>query len=223
MNPVVCLPTRNEISSIQLMIDEVKALGLPLFISDQASTDGTQEAAARSGVQVFQREGQGKGCGVQTALKVADRLGHDVLVLIDCDHSYPTQHIPELLRKMEETGAEMVVGCRPFANVVFSHRLVNHLHTGAINLLYGADYHDINSGLRALKVEKFRGLLTAPGFDIEAQISCVAAKRGMKVAEVPCGYERRLGESKIRAWDTWVILKRILRERFATVPDRSAA
>ena len=213
MNPVVCLPTRNEIDSIQLMIDEVKALGLPLFISDQASDDGTQEVAARNGVRVFQRTGQGKGCGVQTALKAAAELGHDILVLIDCDHSYPTKHIPEVLDKIRGTGADMVVGCRPFANVVFSHRLVNHLHTGSINLLYGADYHDINSGLRAIRVDRFAGKLTAPGFDIEAQISCVAAREKMVVAEVPCGYERRLGESKIRAWDTWVILKRIWSER----------
>ena len=213
MNPVVCLPTRNKISSIQLMIDEVKALGLPLFISDQASDDGTQEVAARNSVRVFQHTGQGKGCGVQTAVKAARELGHDVLVLIDCDHSYPTKHIPEVLSKMQASGADMVVGCRPFENVVFSHRLVNRFHTGAINLLYGASYHDINSGLRGRKVGKFEGLLTAPGFDIEAQISCVAAREGMKVEEVPCGYVQRLGESKIRAWDTWVILKRILGER----------
>ena len=212
MNPVVCLPTRNEIDSIQLMIDGVKALGLPLFISDQASEDGTQEAAARNGVKVFQRKGQGKGCGVQTALKAAESLGHDVLVLIDCDHSYPVRHIPELLAEMERASADMVVGCRPFANVVFSHRLVNHFHTGAINLLYGSSYHDINSGLRALRVDRFKGKLTAAGFDIEAQISCVAARERMKIAELPCGYERRLGESKIRAWDTWVILRRILGE-----------
>lgn len=213
MNPVVCLPTRNEIESIQIMIDEVKALGLPLFISDQASDDGTQDVAAKNGVRVFQREGQGKGCGVQTAVKAAAELGHDVLVLIDCDHSYPTKHIPELLAKMRETDADMVVGCRDFADIVFSHRLVNRFHTGAINLLYGASYHDINSGLRAMKVDRFRGKLKSAGFDIEAEISCLAAREKMKTSEIPCGYVRRLGESKIRAWDTWVILKRILKSR----------
>ncbi len=216
MNPVVCLPTRNEIDSIQLMIDEVKALGLPLFISDQASDDGTLAVAAKNSVRVFQRTGQGKGCGVQTALKAARELGHDVLVLIDCDHSYPTKHIPEVLSKMTSSGADMVVGCRPFENVVFSHRLVNRLHTGSINRLYGASYHDINSGLRAIRVDAFAGLLTAEGFDIEAQISCIAAREGMRIEEIPCGYIRRLGESKIRAWDTWVILKRIWRERRGT-------
>ena len=213
MNPVVCLPTRNEIGSVQRMIDAVKALSLPLFISDQASDDGTQEAAAKAGVRVFQRDGQGKGHGVQTAVKAAESLGHDVLVLIDCDCSYPVEDIPKVLAEMERTGADMVVGCRPFGNIQFSHRLVNWLHTGSINLLYGASYHDINSGLRAMKVERFRGKLTAAGFDIEAQISSVAARGKMKTAEVPCGYVKRVGESKIRAWDTLVILKRILLER----------
>lgn len=195
------------------MIDGVKALGLPLFISDSNSDDGTLDAARGAGVPVFQREGQGKGFGVQTAVRAAEQLGHDVVVLIDCDCSYPVQDIPAVLAKMEEVQADMVVGCRPFANICLSHRLVNVFHTGAINLLYGSAYHDINSGLRALRIGRFRGILKAPGFDIEAEMSCLAAKYKMKVAEVPCGYEKRVGESKIRAWDTFVILGRILRER----------
>lgn len=196
------------------MIDEVRALGLPLFLSDQASDDGTQDVARRNGVPVFQRDGQGKGCGVQTAVRKAAELGHDVLVLIDCDHSYPAKDIPPLLAKMEQSGADMAVGCRPFAHISWSHRLVNRLHTLAINLLYGASYRDINSGLRAIRVDRFGGKLTAAGFDIEAQISCVAARERMKVVQMPCGYEKRLGESKIRAWDTFVILRRIAAERF---------
>ena len=76
----------------------------------------------------------------------------------------------------------------------------------------------------AIRVARFRGLLTGAGFDIEAQISCAAAREKMKVAELPCGYVKRVGESKIRAWDTWVILKRILGERTPpTSRPRSAA
>ena len=45
MKAVVCLPTRNEEASIHQMISEIKATKLDLFISDQQSTDKTQEIA----------------------------------------------------------------------------------------------------------------------------------------------------------------------------------
>jgi len=51
---VVCLPTRNERQSIEAMINEVRSLGLDLFISDEHSDDGTQEIAMRLGVCFFQ-------------------------------------------------------------------------------------------------------------------------------------------------------------------------
>ena len=51
---IVCLPTRNEVESIEIMIDKIRALELPLFISDANSTDGTLDIAQQKGVEVFQ-------------------------------------------------------------------------------------------------------------------------------------------------------------------------
>ena len=48
MKAIVCLPTRNEKDSIQAMIDQIQALHLPLFISDQNSTDGTIALAQKN-------------------------------------------------------------------------------------------------------------------------------------------------------------------------------
>ncbi|MFQ6111100.1 MAG: glycosyltransferase family 2 protein [Nitrospinota bacterium] len=211
MRAVVCLPTRNERESIEGMIEAVRALGLDLFISDENSTDGTLEIARRLGVPTHQRNGSGKGKGVQKALEVAEREGYEVMVLIDCDHSYPVDRIPELITYM--SSYDMAVGSRRMGDIPFSHRLVNILHTQAINFLFGGRLRDINSGLRALRVEKFAGRVTAAGFDVEAQLTCLALRQGLRVKEVPVEYRKRRGKSKIRAWDTWVILRRILLER----------
>ena len=212
MKILVCLPTKNEKESIQIMIDRIKELSLDLIICDEQSNDGTIEIASKNSIPVYQRDGKGKGCGVIKALEVAFKLNYDFLVLIDCDNSYPPAYIPELLNFLSEY--DMVVGTRNMRSIQFSHRLVNLLHTGLINLLFMAKLKDINSGLRVLKVDKFLGLIDANSFDIEAQLTTKALKNRFKIKEVPIEYRKRRGNSKIRALDTFIILKTILKERF---------
>ena len=212
MKSCVVLPTKNEEESIAYMIDEIKKLSLPVIVVDEHSTDKTGEIAKSKGVEVFQREGSGKGAGIITAVKIADKKGYDIIVLIDCDSTYPPKYIPELLSHMNE--CDMAIGSRKMTDVKFLHRLPNIIHTQAINLLYNSRLHDINSGLRAFKVKKMLGLLNATGFDIEAQITAKALKHKFKIREIPIEYNKRLGSSKIRIKDGFVILSRIIKERF---------
>ena len=215
MKAVVCLPTRNEKDSIQIMIGQVKRLNLPLFISDQSSTDGTIEIAEKNGVKVYQRDGNGKGFGMRKAVEVARSLGYDVLVSIDCDCTYPSERIPALLEKIDE-GAGMVIGVRSVNNIRKRHRLPNLFHTWAINLIFFRflnPLHDINSGMRAFRLDKIKPF-RSKGFDIEAEITIRAIKDGLKIVEIPVSYEKRVGESKIRIKDGFTILWRIAKERF---------
>ncbi len=217
MKAVVCLPTRNEKGSIQVMIDSIRKLKLLLFISDESSTDGTIAIAERNKVPVYQRDGKGKGYGMRKAVEVAKQLGYDVLITIDCDCTYPAEKIPNLLRTIKE-GAGMVIGVRNMKNIRPLHRLPNVIHTLAINLLFfrflgsGKWLHDINSGMRAFRLDKIRPF-RSKGFDIEAEITVRAIKDGLKIEEIPVEYEKRVGESKIRIKDGFTILMRIIKER----------
>jgi glycosyltransferase involved in cell wall biosynthesis len=212
IRPVVCLPTRNEIGCVAEMLVQIRDLGLAVFICDSGSTDGTREAASALGVSVYDREGPGKGYGIRKALQVAYEAGFTHLVLLDCDNTYPVSSIPDLLRHADT--ADCVMGIRPMRDISLVRRLVNYLHTGLINILFGASLKDINTGMRVLRVEKFRGILSANNFDIEAQMSSMALKRGLKLTEVPVSYHKRTGKSKIGARDFFEIIFRILRERF---------
>lgn len=218
MKAVVCLPTRNEKGSIQVMIDSIKKLKLPLFISDENSTDGTIAIAEKNRVSVNQRDGKGKGYGMRKAVEVAKQLGYDVLITIDCDCTYPAEKIPDLIMAIDE-GAGMVIGVRNMKNIRSLHRLPNKLHTLAINLLFfrfigsGKWLHDINSGMRAFRLDKIRPF-RSKGFDIEAEITVRAIKDGLEIKEIPVEYEKRVGESKIRIKDGFLILMRIIKERF---------
>jgi dolichol-phosphate mannosyltransferase len=205
---IVCLPTYNEAKNIEFMIGKIKQLKLPVFVSDQNSNDGTQEIAKKNAVPVYQREGNGKGCGVQTAIKVARQKGYDFLVLIDCDKTYPTEMLPKLLSYIKTH--DMVIGARSFSDVRLAHRLPNRFLTLLINILYGGRYSDINSGMRVVNINKL-GKIDAKGFDIEAQICIRALKRGLRIKDIPVSYSQRRS-SKIRLKDGFVILWRILKE-----------
>ena len=212
MKPIVCLPTRNEIESIDFMIDKIKGLGLELFISDSNSTDGTQEAARNKGIEVYNRKGEGKGYGIREALEIAHEKNCDVLVLIDCDSTYPVEAIPVLLNFFPEY--DLVVGARKMDAISLGRRLANLFFTTMINVLFGASLSDVNSGLRLLKVEKFLDKLDAKGFDIESQIVCRALKDKQKIKEITINYNDRTGTSKVRFMDSFVVGEMILKERF---------
>jgi len=212
MKVVICLPTMNEIESIQYMIDKIRPLGYDLFISDQSSVDGTIDVAKKNKVPVYQRDGPGKGFGVRKALQVAKEKGYDVLVLIDCDRTYPVEYIPIILEQMERY--DLVIGKRDLKEVRLLHRLPNKVHTLALNILFGGNLKDINSGLRAFKVNRFRRFYSK-GFDIEAEITAKALKNKLRIKEIPITYRKRAGESKIRVNDGFLILWRIIKERFS--------
>ena len=211
MNAIVCLPTKNEVESIAIMIDEIRALGLEVFVCDEQSDDGTIERALGMGVEVIQRDKPGKGNGIQKAMRVAHDKGCEVLVLIDCDTTYPSARIPELLRHMAEF--DMVVAARTMGDIVPLHRVANYLFTGAVNLAFGGMLSDVCSGMRAFRLSAFDGLLDAQRMNMETQLSCVALRQGLRVHEFPIRYGERKGDSKIRAWDSFEILLTIARER----------
>lgn len=209
---LVCLPTYNEQQSIALMIDQIKALGLDLVITDAGSTDGTIEIAKEKGVVVLFRERPGKGSGMQKALQYAHQQGYETVLFLDCDETYPVGDIPKLLAYMGQY--QMVVGARSQKQVAFINSLGNHGFNFLINLLFWGRLKDINSGMRALDVDTYLPLITANNFDVETQISCLTLKHRIKYLEIPINYSERNGQSKVRYSDGFSIVWRILRERF---------
>lgn len=211
MRAVVCLPTMNEAESIREMVGQIKAEGLDLFVVDAGSTDGTRDIAEELGVPVYDRDFPGKGAGLQKALDICAQQGYDQMAYIDCDLTYPVNRIPDMLQVAEDY--DMVIGARPMKQITFTHRVANVIYNNMINILFGGHYHDINSGLRVMRVSKFRGLLDAKDFDIEAQMCCRALKQKLRIKDLPIEYGDRTGSSKVAFRHAFLIFFRILWER----------
>lgn len=213
MRYLVCLPTFNERENIAFMIESLRAFNHHDFIvSDAHSTDGTNEIALQNGAEVLPRTGHGKGFAVKDALIYAAQNNFQVLVLLDCDRTYPVEQISELLNHINES--DMVVGYRNFKDISFLRRLANVVMTGCTNLLFFSSVKDMATGMRAIRVDKFVGKIDAKYFDVEPQMHAIALREGMKIVEVPIVYRKRTGESKIGLKDLFIILHRLLKERF---------
>ncbi|OGQ48560.1 MAG: hypothetical protein A3H42_06910 [Deltaproteobacteria bacterium RIFCSPLOWO2_02_FULL_46_8] len=211
MKTVVCLPVYNEEESLQDMIDQIREVGFDLFVVDEHSKDKTLEIAEKNRVPVYQRDGSGKGWGVRKAVEVAKKMGYDNLALIDCDCTYPPKYIPELLKYLPEY--DMAIGKRAISDIPRLNRLPNKFFNFLINMLFLSSLKDVNSGLRVIKLDQIPDL-DAEKFDIEAQITIRALKKGLRIKEIPIEYLERKGKPKVRVKDGLVILFRIIRERF---------
>lgn len=209
---LVCLPAYNEEQSVGVMIKQINDLGFEVIVSDAGSTDKTVEIARSLGAVVVFRNKPGKGSGMQSALRYAQQYSYEGLLFIDCDETYPVQDIPKLVAAAE--AYDMVVGARKMELIEPHRRLANYFFVTLINVLYGASYKDINSGMRLLKVDKYLPVVDADKFDVEAQISCRTNRLGLTYLEIPIDYADRMGDSKVGIKDAFDTIWRILKERF---------
>lgn len=210
----IALITKNEEQNIASMIDRIRNAGFKdLYVVDERSTDKTEEIARKKKVAVYQRKGNGFGCGIMSAIEIGYEKWYDYIVRLDCDGTYPPEEIYKLLEFCPEY--DLVAGCREFSKIKFLHRFPNMFFTYLANILFLSNLKDINSGMKAINVKKFNGILDAPGFDLEAQLSLRAIKKGYRIKNVRINFtERAKGKSKIKIADGFLILKRIIKERF---------
>ena len=210
----------NEAPGIGLTIAEIKdTLGdVPVLVVDGRSADRTVEIASNLGAKVFCQDGVGKGDALAKALENID-LTVDYVILTDADYTYPAQHVPTMIRMLEEN---------PLVGMVCGNRLNGHVDKKALhlvfhignkllalihNMLNGVPLQDPLTGLRVIRTEVLRGWrVKSKGFDIEVELNHLVERKGFRIVEVPIVYRQRLGEKKLKARHGAVILKRIMQE-----------
>ena len=111
----VIIPAYNEAEGIAELLRELRREvpeALPVVVND-GSADATARVAAAEGAVVLDLPcNLGVGGAVQTGFKYAVERGFDLVVRIDGDGQHPPAEIRKLLGKMEESGADAVIGSR---------------------------------------------------------------------------------------------------------------
>jgi glycosyltransferase involved in cell wall biosynthesis len=203
MRVIVIIPAFNEARSIGNVVGDLpEGLVEEVVVVNNASTDETAENARRAGATVLREDNQGYGWACLKGIDYARERKPDVIVFLDGDYSDHPEEITRLLAPIERNEADFVIGSRmtgrrePGAmlpQAVFGNKLACWL----MRRLWGASFTDLGP-FRAIR---FAHLLAIGmedrtyGWTIEMQIKAV--KAGLRCAEVPVSYRRRVGVSKI--------------------------
>ncbi|MHC9541561.1 MAG: glycosyltransferase family 2 protein [Vulcanimicrobiota bacterium] len=119
------------------------------------------------------------------------------ILMIDSDGEMDVSTVPLLLKKMEETGADMVVGSRwaPGGGAVGYDPLKYFLNRGyqiLFQILFWTKIHDLTFGFKLMKVEVARSVIwTAQFQDIGVETTLKPIKAGFHVEEIPTVWRSR--------------------------------
>lgn len=203
----VLIPCYNEEKTIGKVVRDVKE-ALPeatVYVYDNNSKDRTVELATEAGAIVRYEHKQGKGNVIRRMFREIDALCY---LMIDGDDTYPLDCAKELVDKVLNYGADMVVGDR-LSSTYFTenkrpfHNFGNSLMRFCINRLFRSDIQDIMTGYRAFSYEFVKTFpVISKGFEIETEMSIHAVNYHMQVENVVVQYRDRPegSESKLNTY-----------------------
>jgi glycosyltransferase involved in cell wall biosynthesis len=215
----VIIPAYNEAESVEHTVASIRKvledsdIEGEILLVDDGSTDDTAAIAEASGARVLVLEkNRGYGVALKTGIMNA---GFGVIVITDADGTYPVDRIPDLLRSMEETGADMVVGARTGSKVRMPlvRRPFKWILRRLAQYIVKRPIPDLNSGLRVFRKEMALRYfhLYPDGFSFTSTITVAAMCDGMKVEYIPIDYHKRQGRSKIVPMDFLAFVILVLR------------
>jgi glycosyltransferase involved in cell wall biosynthesis len=198
----VVIPVFNERDSLPLVVGDIPAgVASEIVVVDNASTDGTNLVAQRLPVRLIREERRGYGSACLAGVAAIRPDPPEVLVFLDGDYSDHPEEMPLLLRAIEQ-GADLVIGSRALGRaeagaLLPQARFGNRLACWLIRLLYGHRYTDLGP-FRAVRWSAYERLgMEDTNFGWTCEMQVKALRKGLKVAEVPVSYRRRVGVSKI--------------------------
>lgn len=192
---LIGLPVYNEAGSIEAMIEAIRKFEYPLIISDGGSTDGSTQIAQNLGVTILHRPGQNKGVGLNQLIAYAYENGFDYLVYMDCDQTYPTHRIENLLAYRKQY--DMVVGNRDRTNMTLKSKILNYLINLIMNFLFRFHLKDTASGFRVLNVHSFYNKINISNIGVEFDLLGIAYANSFTIKEIDIEYYKRVGKSKL--------------------------
>ena len=231
----ILIPVYNEEATISKCLDNVinsDTLGIPkeIIISDNNSTDGTKKILQNleyDNVKILYKDkNEGKGSNIKNALPSATG---DIVIFQDADLEYSPKDYKDLLLPFLEINADVVFGSRltgaKLTKVIgFPNFIANKIITLLINILFNRIFSDIETGLKAFKIEVLKNLnLVSNGFEIEVEITTkISANKNLEIFETPITINsRRYSEGKkVKISDFFKAIYNIIKWRFILINQK---
>jgi polyprenyl-phospho-N-acetylgalactosaminyl synthase len=156
---VVVIPAYNEQSTIRKVVEDVRALGYPVLVVDDGSTDATAiEAEAGGAIVLRNAENYGVGESISIAcVLISDSDLADIVVTTDGDGQIDPTNIPSAINALKD--CDLVSGSR-FLGIVWQIPWHRRIVLGFVSLfmwiLTGLEFTDPCCGLKAFRPAAFK-------------------------------------------------------------------
>ncbi len=227
----IVIPVYNEAATLEMLVERVLAVELPvdrqIVMVDDGSTDGTRDVYPKIQarwpdvdfkIKLAQRN-QGKGAALRQGFALATG---DIIIVQDADLEYDPQDYPRLLAPILDGKADVVYGSRFIGGdahrvLYFWHMIGNRLLTLLSNMMTNLNLTDMETCYKVFRAEVLQSFtLVSDTFTVEPEITARVAKGRWRIYEVGIGYAGRdYDEGKKITWvDGFMALFAIFRFRF---------
>lgn len=218
----ILLPCLNEAETIGTCIGrarrllEENSIEGEILVSDNGSTDGSQEIARSLGARVIVCPVRGYGAALQFGIGSAEG---QFIIMGDSDDSYHFDEAMPMVERLRE-GYDVCMGTRlkgriePGAMPWLNRYIGNPSLTSIGRIFFDIGVSDFHCGMRAFRKDKVMGLnLVTTGMEWASEMVVKARLAGLKMTEVPITLYRdgRNRRPHLRPWrDGWRHLRFML-------------
>lgn len=183
------IPSYNAAKTIGRIIKRVKDRGLVIYVVDDGSADDTATIAEAEGAIVVKHKvNRGKGASLREGFKHILKKNFDAVLIMDADNQHDAEDIDHFLKKMDSTGADIIIGNRMLdtSSMPYIRVVVNRFMSYVISKITGQSIPDSQCGFRLIKKEVLqRIVLESSRYEIDSEIIIKAARDNFKIESVP--------------------------------------
>lgn len=211
MKDCIIVPAFDEEASIRPLLREIHehAPDLDVVVINDGSGDRTGAVAEEAGARVLNLPcNLGVGSAVQAGFRYAYEQGYRYVVRCDGDGQHPPSEIPKLLKAMQDSNVDLVVGSRFLGDSAYRSTWLRCCGiaalAGFLSLICRKRVTDPTSGFQVVGRPLLYFFSRAYPSDYpEPEALALMRRQGYDFLEVPTPFrERTAGESSIRGWGT---------------------